>query len=55
VRDAAFQRWRYPALISLIRPLNAPSRRVAERVGFAPGPRVPFHGFEHVMYRAAAP
>jgi RimJ/RimL family protein N-acetyltransferase len=55
VRDAAFQRWRYPALISLIRPVNEPSRRVAERVGFTPGPRVQFHGFEHVMYEAAAP
>ena len=55
VRDAAFQRWRYPALISLIRPVNEPSRRVAERVGFTPGPRVQFHGFEHVMYETAAP
>jgi len=55
VRDAAFERWRYPALISLIRPVNEPSRRVAERVGFRPGPLVPFHGFEHVMYQAAAP
>jgi RimJ/RimL family protein N-acetyltransferase len=55
VRDAAFQRWRYPALISLIRPVNEPSRRVAERVGFAPGPRVQFHGFEHVRYEMSAP
>jgi RimJ/RimL family protein N-acetyltransferase len=55
VRDAAFARWRYPALISLIRPVNEPSRRVAERVGFMPGPLVQFHGFEHVMYQASAP
>jgi len=55
VRDAAFARWRYPALISLIRPVNEPSRRVAERVGLAPGPLVPFHGFEHVMYEMTAP
>jgi RimJ/RimL family protein N-acetyltransferase len=55
VRDAAFARWRYPALISLIRPVNEPSRRVAERVGFTAGPLVPFHGFEHVMYQATAP
>jgi RimJ/RimL family protein N-acetyltransferase len=55
VRDAAFGRWRYPALISLIRPVNEPSWRVAERVGFTPGPLVQFHGFEHVMYQAAAP
>jgi RimJ/RimL family protein N-acetyltransferase len=55
VRAAAFTRWRYPALISLIRPVNEPSRRVAERVGFVPGPLVQFHGFEHVMYEAAGP
>ena len=55
MRDAAFARWRYPALISLIRPLNEPSRRVAERVGLDAGPLVPFHGFEHVMYQATAP
>jgi RimJ/RimL family protein N-acetyltransferase len=55
VRDAAFQRWRYPAIISLIRPVNEPSRRVAERVGLAPGSLVPFHGFEHVMYEMSAP
>lgn len=55
VRNAGFQRWRYPALISLIRPVNEPSRRVAERVGFAPGPLVRFHGYDHVMYAMEAP
>ena len=55
VRDAAFQRWRYPGIISLIRPVNEPSCRVAERVGLSPGPRVQFHGFEHVMYEMTAP
>jgi RimJ/RimL family protein N-acetyltransferase len=55
VRDAAFQRWRYRNLISLIRPVNERSRRVAERLGFAPGPLVQFYGFETVMYQMTAP
>ena len=54
-RDAAFTRWGYRQVISLIRPVNEPSRRVAERVGMQPGGRVPFHGFEHIMYVAVAP
>jgi [ribosomal protein S5]-alanine N-acetyltransferase len=49
-RDAAFTRWGYPQVISLIRPVNEPSRRVAERLGMQPGSRVPFHGFEHILY-----
>ena len=49
-RDAAFERWRYPRVISLIRPVNHPSRRVAERIGMKPGPLVRFHGFEHIMH-----
>lgn len=53
-RDAAFARWGYPEVISLIRPVNGPSRRVAERVGLRPGPRVGFHGFEHIVYLASA-
>jgi [ribosomal protein S5]-alanine N-acetyltransferase len=52
VRDAAFTRWNYPEVISLIRPANTPSQRVAERIGMQPGPRVWFNGFEHVIYRA---
>jgi len=51
-RDAAFQRWQYPSVISLIRPVNEPSRRVAERVGMRPDRNVQFHGYEHIMYRA---
>jgi RimJ/RimL family protein N-acetyltransferase len=53
-RDAAFERWRYPSVISLIRPVNEPSRRVAERVGMRPGRNVQFHGYEHIMYVADA-
>src|SRR4051812_39797454 len=53
VRDAAFSRWKYPEVISLIRPANVPSQRVAERLGIAAGPRVWFNGSEHIVYRTA--
>jgi RimJ/RimL family protein N-acetyltransferase len=49
-RDAAFARWGYREVISLIRPVNQPSRRVAERVGMRAGECVQFHGFEHIVY-----
>ena len=49
-RDLARSRWGYGRLISLIRPVNLPSQRVAERIGMRPGPRVEFHGFEHIAY-----
>jgi RimJ/RimL family protein N-acetyltransferase len=51
-RDAAFERWRYPHVISLIRPENVPSQRVATRIGLQPGRRVLFHGFVHIVYRS---
>jgi [ribosomal protein S5]-alanine N-acetyltransferase len=51
-RDAAFARWHYRRVISLIRPVNVPSRRVAERIGMKPGRHVQFHGFEHLLYEA---
>lgn len=53
-RDVARSRWGYERLISLIRPVNAPSRRVAERIGMQPGPIVEFHGFEHIVYETSA-
>lgn len=52
VRDAAFARWKYPEVISLIRPANTPSQRVAERLGMTAGPRVWFNGSEHIVYRS---
>ena len=55
VLDAAFTRWHYLEVISLIRPVNTPSRRVAERLGMQEGDRVQFHGFEHIVYRAPFP
>ena len=54
-RDLAFDRWRYPYVISLIRPVNLPSRRVAERLGMKPGRQVNFHGFIHLVYSIDAP
>ncbi len=52
-RDAAFDRWHYDRVISLIRPENVRSQRVAERIGMTPGRRVAFHGFDHIVFSAA--
>jgi ribosomal-protein-alanine N-acetyltransferase len=49
-RDAAFDRWGYAEVISLIRPVNVPSLRVAERIGMTEQRRVQFHGFEHAVF-----
>jgi RimJ/RimL family protein N-acetyltransferase len=54
-RDAAFTRWNYGAVISLIRPENTPSQRVALRIGMRPGRRVQFQGFEQIVFEVAAP
>lgn len=54
-REAAFTRWRYPEVISLIRPVNQPSRRVAERLGMVHTGEVEFHGFRHIVYRSLPP
>ena len=54
-RDVAFSRWQYPYVISLIRPVNAPSRRVADRLGMKAGREVQFHGLTHIMYMSARP
>jgi RimJ/RimL family protein N-acetyltransferase len=53
-RDAAFTRWGYGRVISLIRPVNTPSQRVALRLGMQPGRQVQFHGFEHIVFEVAA-
>ena len=55
VRDAAFTRWRYGAVISLIRPENTPSQRVAQRLDMQPRRRAHFEGFEHLVFEVAAP
>ena len=53
VRDAAFTRWNYSEVISLVRPANTPSQRVAERIGMKPGPKVWYNGLEHTIYSVA--
>jgi ribosomal-protein-alanine N-acetyltransferase len=55
VRDAAFTRWGHPSVISLIRPVNLPSQKVALRIGLTPGRRVLFHGFEHIVFGLSRP
>ena len=37
-------------VISMVRPENRPSRRVAERNGMTPGKLVFWHGFNHLIY-----
>jgi RimJ/RimL family protein N-acetyltransferase len=53
-RDAAFRRWRYDHVISLIRPENEASVRVAQRLGLREARRVRFHGFDHLLFWQAA-
>ncbi len=55
VRALAKERWGYEDVISLIRPINDASCRVAERIGLFPGRRVTFHGFEHIVYGTTKP
>lgn len=50
-RDAAFDRWGRAFVVSLIRPVNLRSQRVAQRIGMKPGRLVQFHGFEHIVFR----
>jgi RimJ/RimL family protein N-acetyltransferase len=50
ILEDAHRRWGYEQLISLIRPVNVPSRRVAERIGMTPGRHVDFHGFDHIVF-----
>ena len=50
---AAFTRWRYPRVISLIRPVNLPSQRVAGRIGMRAGRVMQFHGFDHIVFELA--
>jgi [ribosomal protein S5]-alanine N-acetyltransferase len=46
----AFQHLRAPKVVSLIRPENVPSRRVAERNGLAVEKQVVFHDLPHLLY-----
>ena len=49
-RNAAFAHWHYPDVISLIRPENVASQRVAQRIGMVAGRQVQFHGFTHIVF-----
>jgi len=55
VRDAAFKAWGHSLLISLIRPVNHASQRVAMRLGMTDRRRVHFHGFEHCVFEIKSP
>jgi ribosomal-protein-alanine N-acetyltransferase len=49
-RDHAFAVLGQGRLISLIRPVNVPSRRVAEKIGMAVEQEVEYHGLQHLVY-----
>lgn len=53
VRDKAFNEWGHTLLISLIRPVNLASQRVAQRLGMTVRRHVQFHGFEHCVFEIA--
>lgn len=48
--DYARREFGYTRLISLIRPENLPSRRVAERNGLVPEKEVDYKGYKHIVY-----
>jgi len=51
VRDHAFATLGEPYVISLIRPINEASQRVAQRIGMTVHRRTMFHGYEHDVWR----
>ena len=53
-RDYGFEALGRTRLISLIRPENVPSRRVAERNGLVVEKETMFHGLRHLVYVARA-
>jgi len=52
--DFAFSRWRPARVISLIRPENLPSRRVAERNGLVLDKVVFWRSYDHCVYQMKA-
>ncbi|MFN0149546.1 MAG: GNAT family N-acetyltransferase [bacterium] len=52
VRDHAFGALGMPRVISLIRPVNAPSAGVARKIGMTPGRLTTFAGLEHRVFAA---
>jgi len=55
VRDFAFGPLDKPRVISLIRPVNIPSQRVALRVGMKPERLTTWHNLEHLVFSLARP
>lgn len=53
VRDYAFSTLRLPRLVSLIRPGNAPSARVAEKAGLRKTGQIERHGRVYLRYEIA--
>jgi RimJ/RimL family protein N-acetyltransferase len=51
VRDWVFEHLRVDHVISLVRPENLPSARVAEKIGMHVDREVEYHGFPHLVYR----
>jgi ribosomal-protein-alanine N-acetyltransferase len=49
-RDYGFARLPVERIISLIRPENLPSRRVAEKNGMTVGKEIIWHGLSHLVY-----
>ena len=55
VRDAGFDRWRHESVISLVRPENERSGRVARRLGMRIERQVSFGGYVHDVHSVANP
>jgi [ribosomal protein S5]-alanine N-acetyltransferase len=55
IRDFAFATVDVDHVISLIRPENVPSRRVAEKNGFTLDRSIVWHGYDHCVYRLNRP
>jgi [ribosomal protein S5]-alanine N-acetyltransferase len=54
-RDWAFAHFKIDRVISLIRPDNVPSRRVAERIGMKVWKELHWHGLPHFVYSIMNP
>ena len=52
VRDWVFEHLQVDHVISLVRPVNRPSARVAEKIGMRVDREVEYRGFPHLVYRA---
>lgn len=54
VRDYAFEVRGIPRVVSLVRPINIPSQRVALRIGLMPEKLVMFRDYEHLVFAQSA-